>query len=38
MAPILPGSVCAVCTHPELEALPTREDTMLTWDADDLNR
>ena len=30
--------VRAVCTHPELEALPIREGTMLTWDADDLNR
>ncbi|MFD4957654.1 hypothetical protein [Microbacterium sp. NPDC058389] len=30
--------VRAVCTHPALEALPIREDTALTWDADDLNR
>jgi len=28
----------AVCTHPGLEALPLREGTSLTWDADDLNR
>ncbi|WP_345542313.1 hypothetical protein [Microbacterium jejuense] len=30
--------VRAVCAHPALEALPIREDTALTWDADDLNR
>jgi hypothetical protein len=30
--------VRAVCGHPALEALPIREGTSLTWDADDLNR
>lgn len=30
--------VRAVCAHPELEALPIREGTMLTWDSDDVNR
>lgn len=30
--------VRAICTDPAIEALPIREGTDLTWDADDVNR
>ncbi|GAA1997564.1 hypothetical protein [Microbacterium ulmi] len=33
-----PELIRALCSDPRLEALPVREGTALTWDADDVNR